>query len=171
MATTRLRRTFRYPHDSDSDDPPDLDEEHQEALLTSIQTADEKTSTLYRHLFLALPTLTALAYIPTLFSATTTAQRFTALLSVIVPALAAYALYFYPIKVPGSHGVKSLYVNSGRNGAVKPTERHLIVLGASLSVMLGLVAGMAWREGKGADGWGVCVPAGESFLLFLHSGY
>lgn len=164
MATTRLRRTFHYPHDSDSDDPPDLDEEHQEALLTSLQTADEQTSALYRNLFLVLPTLTALAYVPTLFSATTAAQTFVALLSVVVPALAAYMLYCYPIKAPGRHGVKSLYVTSGRGGVVKPMKRYLIVLGASLSAMLGLVGGVAWWEGKGPEEWSAGVPSGELFF-------
>ncbi|GAB7330194.1 hypothetical protein MBLNU13_g01858t1 [Cladosporium sp. NU13] len=148
MATTRLRRTFAYPTDSDNDDPPDLDEEHQEQLLTTLQSQDEATSTIYRHLFLALPVLTSLAYMPALAWASGATETFVALLSVSVPALAACILYFYPIEVPGNHGLRSLYGGSGRGetlGGVKPGVRYLIVLGASLAVMVLLQSGVLWR--------------------------
>jgi hypothetical protein len=156
MATTRLRRTFAYPTESDSDDPPDLDEEHQEALLTDLRAQDEATSTLYRRLFLALPVFTSLAYIPTLFTASTATQTLIALLTIIVPAQAAWVLYFYPIRNPGSPGLslRSLDVGSGRSEApvgVKPTERSL---------------GSWWVE-KGEADWGVVVPAGELAFILL----
>lgn len=164
MATARLRRTFAYPTDSDSDDPPDLDEEHQETLLTTLQSQDEATNTLYRHLFLALPTLTSLSYIPSLFTAPDATSTFLALLSIAAPALGAYVLYFHPIEVSGQHGLRSLYASSGRStsaGGVKPQARHLIVLGASLAGMLLLQTAAKWVEGKGeADVW-VALPAGE----------
>jgi hypothetical protein len=169
MATTRLRRTFAYPTESDSDDPPDLDEEHQEALLTDLQTQDKATNTLYRRLFLALPVLTSLAYIPTLFTAQNATQTFTALLTVLVPALAAWVLYSYPIRNPGSHGLGSLDVGSGRSeasGDVTPRERYLIVLGASLAGILVLQSLGTWWGGKGEESWGVVVPAGESAIVF-----
>ena len=163
MATTRLRRTFAYPTDSDND-PPDLDEEHQEQLLTTLQSQDEATSTLYRHLFLALPVLTSLAYLPALAWTSSAAETFAAVLAVAVPALAAYILYFCPIRVPGNHGLRSLYVDSRRGetpGGAKPKVRHLIVLGASLAVMLVLQSGVLWQavESEIRD----VVPAGESF--------
>jgi hypothetical protein len=167
MATTRLRRTFAYPTESDSDDPPDLDEEHQEQLLATLQSQDEATSALYRHLFLALPLLTSLAYIPALAWASGATETFVAVLGVAVPALAAYILYFYPIRVPGDHGLRSLYVGSGRGetpGGVKPVVRHLIVLGASLAVMLVLQSGVLWRAAD-SDVRAV-VPAGEFYSFF-----
>ena len=156
MATIRLRRTFAYPTDNDSDDPPDLDEEHQEQLLDTLQSQDEATSTLYRHLFLALPVLTSLAYIPAFAWASGATETFAALLSVAVPALAAWILYSYPITVPGNHGLRSLYGSSGRGetpGGVKPVVRHLIVLGASLAVMLVLQSDVA-GGGLGGEGCG-----------------
>jgi hypothetical protein len=171
MATTRLRRTFAYPTESDSDDPPDLDEEHQEALLTDLQTQDEATSTLYRHFFLALPVLTSLAYIPTLFTAQNATQTFTALLAIIVPALAAWVLYAYLIRSPGRHGLSSLDVGSGQSeasGDVKPREWYLIVFGASLAGILVLQSLGTWWAGKGEEDWGVVVPAGEcAFMLWV----
>jgi hypothetical protein len=108
MATTRLRRTFAYPTESDSDDPPDLDEEHQEQLLTTLQSQDEATSNLYRHLFLALPVLTSLAYVPAFAWASGATETVVVLLSVVVPALAAWILWAYPIKNDGEQGLRSL---------------------------------------------------------------
>lgn len=169
MATTRLRRTFRYPTDSDSDDPADLDEEHQETLLKDLQSQDEATSTLYRHLFLALPVLTSLAYVPGLFSASNATTTFLALLEIAAPALAAYVLYFYPIKVPGKHGLSSLYVASGRSeapGGVKPRERHVVVFGGVLAGMLVLQFGVSWWSADGNEDLWVGLPGGEFDPLF-----
>jgi hypothetical protein len=172
MATTRLRRTFAYPTESDSDDPPDLDEEHQEALLTDLQTQDEATNNRYRHLFLALPVLTSLAYIPTLFTASTATQTFVALLTIVVPAQAAWMLYSYPVRNSGSHGLslRSLEVGSGSgepSGGMKPRERYMIVLGASLAGMM-ILQSLVMRWGrKGEMDWGVDVPAGEFASISL----
>jgi hypothetical protein len=151
MATTRLRRTFHYP--SDSDDPPDLDEEHQETLLQDLATTDQKTSTLYRYLFLALPLLTALYSIlnpnygharlgrP---DATATALLLT-LVQIAVPVLAGWILYWHPITEPGFHdgGLKSMYAFFGRETQpedVKSNARKLIILGLSLSFILVIAA-------------------------------
>lgn len=164
MATTRLRRTFHYP--SDSDDPPDLDEEHQEELLNTLKAQDDATNTLYRHLFLALPCLTSIIYTPSLFTSSSAGLALIAILSIASPALAAYVLYFYPILKPGRHGLRSLYVSSGESGAVKPTERHLIISGASLAGMLALAAGERWFEGRAEEAAWTGLPGGESLFAF-----
>lgn len=156
MATTRLRRTFHYP--SDSDDPPDLDEEHQETLLQDLESSDEKTSTLYRNLFLALPITALLNAIlnpntttrGTTATATETATSlFLTLLQITVPALAAWILYFHPITTPGTQGLRSLYSSSGSqpgSNNKKPTSRHLILLGVSLSGILVITAAGKWSS-------------------------
>lgn len=165
MATTRLRRTFRYPTDSDSDDPADLDEEHQESLLKDLQSQDEATSTLYRHLFLALPVMTSLAYIPSLFSASNATTTILALLEIAAPALAAYVLYFYPVGVPGRHSYSLFYVVFGLNEdprGVQPWERLLIVFGGVLAGLLVLRFGVSWWGGNGEEGLWVGLPGGES---------
>jgi len=161
MDTTRLRRTFHYP--SDSDDPPDLDEEHQETLLQDLETTDQKTSTLYRKLFLALPLLTTLYSIlnPNIGhnrlgrpSATTTATAtglFLTLLQITVPVLAAWILHYHPITAPGRQGLMSLSAAfsgkaSQQSENAKPNARRLIVLGVSLSGMLLIAAWMKQRS-------------------------
>lgn len=170
MATTRLRRTFAYPTESDSDDPPDLDEEHQEQLLTTLQSQDEATSNLYRHLFLALPVLTSLAYIPAFAWASGATETVVALLSVIVPALAAWILWTYPVggEGEGKGGLQGLGSGDGTDGSGKLPVQYLIVFGAGLAGMLVLQSGVLW--------WAVdsevraVVPAGKSFHSFLSLG-
>ena len=167
MATTRLRRTFAYPTDSDFDnDPPDLDEEHQEALLTALQSQDEATSTLYRNLFLALPVLTSLAYIPAFTWASGAAETVVAVFSVVVPGLSAWILYFHPIKDSGEHGLRSLYSGGEMNGDVKLPVRWLIVIGSSLAVLLVLQSGGAWWAMN--SGSRAVVPAGKSYCSIIH---
>jgi hypothetical protein len=156
MDTTRLRRTFHYP--SDSDDPPDLDEEHQETLLQDLETTDKKTSTLYRQLFLALPALTTLYSIlnPNYGHArlgrpdapATATALFLTLVQIAVPVLAAWVLYFHPVTVPGRQGLGSLggLVGKGTHqsdGNVKVNARRLIVLGLSFC---GILVIAAWAK-------------------------
>ena len=48
MATTRLRKTFHYPADSDSDEPAEgIDEQEQEKLISTLSTQDADTTALY----------------------------------------------------------------------------------------------------------------------------
>jgi hypothetical protein len=155
MATTRLRRTFAYPTESDSDDPPDLDEEHQETLLTTLQTQDEATSTLYRNLFLALPVLTSLAWLPTLTRASNATETFVAVISVVVPGVAGWVLYAYPITITGE---------TTTTGGVKPPVRYLIVFGTSLAVVLALQSGVLWWWAVDSD-VRATVPAGKFLMI------
>jgi hypothetical protein len=147
--TTRLRRTFHYP--SDSDDPPDLDEEHQETLLQALETTDRKTTTLYRHLFLALPLLTILYAIlnPNYGHArlgrpdATGTALFLTLVQTAVPVLAGWILYYHPITESGNHGLKSLktfFEKSTQPEDVESNARRLIVAGLSLSGVLVIAA-------------------------------
>jgi hypothetical protein len=181
MATTRLRRTFHYP--SDSDDPPDLDEEHQETLLQDLATTDQKTSTLYRYLFLALPLLTALYSVlnpnyghPRLGrpDATGTALLLT-VVQIAVPVLAGWILYWHPITEPGSHDgvLKSVYAFFGRGtqhdqGGVKSNARRLIILGLSLSLVLVIAA---WAKRASMTVGYPSYPEGQAMMRRINGEY
>lgn len=47
MATTRLRKTFRYPTDDD-DIPKDLDEEEQEKLIAKLRAENDERNEEYK---------------------------------------------------------------------------------------------------------------------------
>ena len=178
MDTTRLRRTFHYP--SDSDDPPDLDEEHQETLLQDLETTDQKTSTLYRKLFLALPLLTTLYSIlnPNYGhsrlgrSDATGTGLFLTLVQIAVPVLATWILYFHPITDPGSHGLMSFSNFSGKSthqgDNAKPNARRLIVLGLSLS---GILVIAAWAKRSSMSMGFPEYPEGQGQLRRMNGEY
>ncbi|ORY03943.1 hypothetical protein BCR34DRAFT_492009 [Clohesyomyces aquaticus] len=94
MATTRLRRTFRYPTD-DSDEPIEgLDEQDQDALIASLSTHDTTTTSLYTHILLSLPIFPALFYLSRLTSPSTLPGSFFSIASLLATA---YTLYFLPL--------------------------------------------------------------------------
>ncbi|KAF1988102.1 hypothetical protein K402DRAFT_40800 [Aulographum hederae CBS 113979] len=99
MATTRLRKTFRYPDDVSPDAPPEgLDEQEQESLIETLKQQDEARNAFYTKAFLCLPILASLLCIPLLFRPSiTTAGLFEALGSILSMACSAYLLYFQPL--------------------------------------------------------------------------
>jgi hypothetical protein len=99
MATTRLRKTFHYPSDSDSE-PDELDEEHQEKLIASFQAEDAQKNELYRNAFLSIHVISTLFFLYTFVVASTARQRLIALLSISSMISAAYILEFMPIEAP-----------------------------------------------------------------------
>ena len=83
MASTRLRKAFHYPSEEDDADSPDeLDEEHQEALIETLQTQDAQKNALYRTLFLAIPLLSTLFFLYTFISANTARKRLVSILAI-----------------------------------------------------------------------------------------
>ncbi|KAF2745712.1 hypothetical protein M011DRAFT_446990 [Sporormia fimetaria CBS 119925] len=96
MATTRLRRTFRYPADSDDEDAVEegMDERDQEELITSLSSHDTSSTKLYTQLLLLLPLLPALLYLPRLFAFRTILPSLAAIASLLA---SAYTLYFLPL--------------------------------------------------------------------------
>ena len=156
MATTRLRKAFRYPsEDDDLDEPDELDEEHQERLIADLQQQDAEKNALYRKAFLAIPLLGAAFFIYTFVVASTARQRLIAVLSVSSLAFTAYILHFTPIKAPERKGKKAVYQIEADKG---PVEKYLVYLNAGLAGLLLLAAALSWRKGSGEDAWREALP-------------
>lgn len=168
MDTARLRRTFKYP--SDTDDPPDLDEEHQEELLSSLKAEDEATNKLYQRLFLALPTVVSIAFVPSLFTSGDVASALVAVSSIIVPAIAAYLLYFHPILTSERQGLLSFSLQNESKDSARQREQVVVMVGASIAGILTIFAGRAWMQGRGENAVWTFLPARRSSftLLILH---
>lgn len=150
MASTRLRKTFRYPSESDSE-PDDLDEEHQEALLTSLKTQDDAKNALYRKLYLSIPLLATLYFFGTIFTATSARKRLLSLLSLSSLLSTAWILHFLPIQTPG---------RKGRRMEKSPVERYILRLDAGLAGLIFLSALASWRRGAVEDAWKEALPGG-----------
>lgn len=163
MATTRLRRTFHYP--SDSDEPPDLDEEHQEELLTDLKTQDDAANTLYRHIFLAFPVFVSLVYLPGVFTSTDAIALLLALVKVFLPGLAAFMLYFHPILQSGQPKLHSLLANSQRDSTSSQTGIYVILSGTGLASLLAILALQRWYMGVLHEAIWTGLPSSMSHVI------
>lgn len=160
MATTRLRKAFRYPSESDSDnEPEELDEEHQEKLIASLQAEDARKNNLYRNAFLAVSSVSALATLYSFLVASNPRRRLIALLSLSSMISSAYILKFMPIESPARKGKRPAYqVEAGKG----PVERYMILLNAALVGLLLVVAMLSWKKGFQLDALGEALPASKS---------
>ncbi|KAK6417835.1 hypothetical protein LTR95_017273 [Oleoguttula sp. CCFEE 5521] len=162
MATTRLRKTFAYP-DSDSE-PSDLDEEHQEALLSSLRDQDNARSQLYLQVYLVVPIIAALYYLYAMFTASTARQTLISVLSLSSLLCTIGILYLIPIGAAIGKGKKPLYRVEAEKS---PVERYLPTLNAALAGMLCLSAIASWRRGMMEDalrGTGPAIVSGFTML-------
>ncbi|KAF2652484.1 hypothetical protein K491DRAFT_695564 [Lophiostoma macrostomum CBS 122681] len=121
MATTRLRRTFQYPADSDDEDAVEegMDEIDQETLITTLSTRDTSTTNLYTRILLTLPLAPILLYIPRLFSLQTLVPSALAAASL---ASSAYTLWFLPLpasSVPTTTTTSSSNNNNSSNSRTR----------------------------------------------------
>jgi len=149
MASPRLRKTFQYPSDADSEDEPtDLDEQEQEELITSLHTRDESSNLFYQRAFLSLPLLSTLVYLPALVFALPARQVLLAFLSISSLLCTAYILHFIPPRAasnPDSKGKRPLFRTQAHPDG--PIEEYLPWLNAALSSIMALAAVLAWRKG------------------------
>ncbi|CAG5182297.1 uncharacterized protein ALTATR162_LOCUS10091 [Alternaria atra] len=96
VAAQRLRKTFKYPSESDDEDTVEagMDEQDRAALLQTLSTHDTSTTHTYTLFLLALPLLPTLLYIPHLFTLSTLPTSLIAIASLLATA---YTLYFLPL--------------------------------------------------------------------------
>ncbi|KAG7143781.1 hypothetical protein HYQ45_000057 [Verticillium longisporum] len=88
-ASARLRKTFHYPADSDSDSsqPEAIDEQEQESLIARLTAENASRNATFRLLLLPLPLVSILPYI------LASPPSFTALLATTSLLATAYLLY------------------------------------------------------------------------------
>ncbi|CAF9910209.1 MAG: hypothetical protein ALECFALPRED_006419 [Alectoria fallacina] len=163
MATTRLRRTFRYPADNSEDDdiPTDLDEEEQEKLIAKLRAEDDERNGEYKHVFLAVPCVSAMTYIPTLIMPGLGQAKLVSLLCMTSLIATAYILALAPNTRPespnGAKSKRSLEVKPG------PVHQYISYLNCALSLLCALNANN-FRDKQGVhDGfWLLCLlPVGR----------
>ena len=157
MATTRLRKAFRYPSESDSED--ELDEEHQERLIADLKAQDEQKNNLYSKAFVSIPAFGALFFLYTFIVASTARQRLIALLGLSSMACTAYILHFMPIEAPDKKGKRPVYQVEADKG---PVERYIVYLNAALAGLLLIAAALSWRRRNREDAWREALPSSKS---------
>lgn len=150
VATTRLRKTFRYPTDGDNDLEPDaLDEEEQEKIIDDLQARNARSNEQFKLYFLALPMLSIIPYVPLLF----TTQKLFAILSITSLAGTTYLSYALP---PGKSGIEfiderdaapaqrkqQMFIDLNTKGPILRYLPFLNIFLGGLVLLLGLIAGI-----------------------------
>ena len=157
MATTRLRKAFKYPREDDSEDEAnELDEEHQEKLIADLQAKDAGKNELYRKAFVAIPLVAAVYFLYAFVTASTARQRLIALMSISSLACTAYILQFLPTDAPERKGKRPLYQVEA---AKSPIEKYLPYMNMALAGLLLLAATLSWSKHSREDAWREALPA------------
>ena len=166
MATTRLRKAFRYPADSDDENEPDeMDEEHQERLIADFQAKDMQKNDVYRKLFLGIPSFGAVFFLYTFVTASTARERLISIMSLSSLTCTAYVLHYMPIQAPEKKGKRPMYQVEAEKG---PVEKYLVHLNAALAGLLLLAASLSWKKELREDAWREALPASKYCAVSFH---
>ncbi|EKD12851.1 hypothetical protein MBM_09080 [Drepanopeziza brunnea f. sp. 'multigermtubi' MB_m1] len=101
QTTARLRKTFRYPTDNDSEDETQdvMDEEEQESLIQTLKEENQRRNQQYITALLIISLLCCTPYLSTIFSGPT---RLLSVLSITSLLSTAYMVHTSP---PGQTGL------------------------------------------------------------------
>ncbi|KAL2073349.1 hypothetical protein VTL71DRAFT_10673 [Oculimacula yallundae] len=135
MATARLRKTFQYPSENDSDEegPEAMDEEEQESLIHQMHQANTTRNKQYTHALLLLTLLSTIPYIPTLFASKTALLSLLSLTSLLSTA---YLLLILPPGRTGIAPLDALNTSSAPQSIAKRKEALLQAGGGPVEVWL-----------------------------------
>ncbi|KAL1872168.1 hypothetical protein Plec18167_006771 [Paecilomyces lecythidis] len=163
MAALRIRKTFRYPEDSDDDNRQELDEEEQERLINDLRLRDDARNAEYKLIFSIVPLVSVIAFVPGLFSSAATASgRFISLLSTVSLLASAYIMRYIPHPKPDPKGKRPV-----RNlGHVDLVKEHLVAINAgvcALVTLLAYVTDYGSRAGYAGVPWALGLVPGVVF--------
>ncbi|KAF2846345.1 hypothetical protein T440DRAFT_558311 [Plenodomus tracheiphilus IPT5] len=96
IASQRLRKTFKYPSESDDENAVEagMDEQDRKTLIQNLSTHDKSATHTYTLLLLVLPLAPIPFYMPRLFAAPTVLPSLVSIASLLA---SAYTLYFLPL--------------------------------------------------------------------------
>ncbi|KAG9248560.1 hypothetical protein BJ878DRAFT_487372 [Calycina marina] len=147
----KLRKTFRYPTDSDSDSllTEAMDEEEQENLIHTLQRQMLDQNLLYKKALIAIPLLCIIPYFTTLFSPHISLLS---LLSITLLLSTSFLAYILPPGITSIPFLDSLNLppenKSPRHQPQGPIEMYLPWLNIALGVMLGGLGIVSGEEGE-----------------------
>ncbi|KAK2750220.1 hypothetical protein FQN55_002365 [Onygenales sp. PD_40] len=167
MATTGLRRTFRYPDsDSEGERREEMDEEEQDTMIQDLLRQDEERNAQYILIFTALPLVSILLYLPVVISSATTGpQRLLCLLSIGSLLSTAYIMKYFRLEKPDRKGKRPMRDIEAENG---PLKRHLGPVNAAIGGLL-LVAAYLFKDpsNKSDVFWLLCLVPGSVFSIIM----
>ncbi|MCJ1308424.1 hypothetical protein MMC25_002077 [Agyrium rufum] len=163
MAAPRLRKTFHYPADESDDDdlPHELDEEEQENLIEKLRKEEADKNTLYLRIFLAIPLVAALAFLPSFFLAGSNSGRLLSILSITSLLASAYTLLMIPNVQPSRPEQRQRSIPFFEP-LQSPINLYLSYLNGALSFLIALNSLAQGRSSAGDIFWMLwLLPAGR----------
>ncbi|KAJ5460893.1 uncharacterized protein N7458_002445 [Penicillium daleae] len=133
MAAVRLRKAFRYPEDSD-EGREELDEEEQEQLIEQLQRQNDARNAQYHIIFTSIPLLSTIAFLPSVFAASSLTEWLLSILGVLSLLGTAYTMRLSPLH-PDRKGKKPVTAENERI-----TRLHSALLPVNGAVCLLLTA-------------------------------
>ncbi|CEO61175.1 hypothetical protein PMG11_05487 [Penicillium brasilianum] len=112
MAAVRLRKAFRYPEDSD-ENREELDEEEQEQLIEQLQRQNHARNAQYHIIFTSIPLISTIAFLPSVFSASSLVEWLLSLLGVLSLLATAYTMRLSPLH-PDRKGKQAITAENDR---------------------------------------------------------
>ncbi|KAJ5397368.1 hypothetical protein N7509_005481 [Penicillium cosmopolitanum] len=143
MAAVRLRKAFRYPEESD-DDREELDEEEQDRVIQQLQQQNEARNAQYSLVFTAIPLVSTLTFLPSLFTAQSFGERLLSLLGILSLLATAYMMRLAPLH-PDRKGKKPL---SPENERLEKIHSALLPVNGAVGVLLTLIYLLFLRGGS-----------------------
>ncbi|KAI4234431.1 MAG: hypothetical protein L6R40_006750 [Gallowayella cf. fulva] len=157
-----MRKAFYSAGEDEVDDelPEDFDEEEQENLIAQLKKQDEANNILFRRIFLAMPVISVVTFLPTLLAAPLFRMRLISFLSISSLLFTAYTL----IRVPSTGATRKQTVASD---PLSPLHQYGPYLNGALSMLIGLNGFVFDYKNIGHGGfWLLCLlPNGESVYL------
>ncbi|MCJ1401739.1 hypothetical protein MMC11_004956 [Xylographa trunciseda] len=167
MATTKLRKSFKYPVEtSDVDDSPEaLDEEEQEKLIAKMRAENQERNDEYLRLFLALPLVTPMTFLPAIATSSLYQVKFLSFICISSLLATGYMLVFVSFKKPDNRRRESRDPDRFEP-ATGPIAQYLPYLNGALSFLLALNA-VDWRGRGGVHPgfWILCFQ--PAFVFFI----
>jgi len=166
LTSLRLRRTFRYPEESDNDDGTreELDEEEQDAIVQDLRQRDEQGNAQYKLAFTILPLITTGAFLPLIGSPGSSAsQKLLCFLSISSLLFTSYVMRSTRLQKPDLKGKQPMGTVEAHNGGIK---HHLSSLNAGVCVFLFVTAYLLRFRNDGNDSlWILYLVPGVVFQI------
>jgi hypothetical protein len=139
MATTRLRKTFKYPSDNEGsgDSHDEMDEEEQERLISTLKAKEATENEQYTLIFSILPLTVTPPFIYYLFtSSDLRSMPLLCLLAITSLISSAYTMRFIPLYAASSPGRAQLARPALFVDADSPVQTLLPWLNLAITILL-----------------------------------
>ncbi|MCJ1355128.1 MAG: hypothetical protein MMC33_005119 [Icmadophila ericetorum] len=161
MATTRLRKAFKYPTEDDNNEEDTaiaLDEEEQEKLIQKLRAEDEEQNDEWTRRFFSVPMGSMMTYIPALLFFTNRPAQLLSVCCVTSLICTAYILF-----IPNTKSRPTSYTDRTKweKPELSPLQKYLPWLNAVLAGVLACYAlPVKWKNETHDGFWLLCaLPA------------